>query len=232
VVFATDEMPQLNEVLAPLELELNHDELQRYLGYCGVQAKHKILSEELERELQRGLSLLEPKGIYSIYSVQGRSARELELGHATLQGQVATFLERAEGIAVFVVTVGQGITDCSRSAIDAGDPLGAWTLDAVGSWGAEAAAEALAAHLRRRFPAAGTLSARYSPGYCGMHLRQQQVLFDLVDAGSIGVTLLASMLMQPTKSVSGVIGIAPSATFAAASSSCERCSDVDCSMRR
>ncbi len=232
MVLAHDSLPQLNEVLDPLDIEQNHDELLRYLGYRGPKSKDHVLSDELEVEIQRGQSLLRPKGIYSVYPAQCMDSRHLKLGDITLQGKVATFLKRADSIAIFVVTVGQGITERSRIASDAGDPVAAWALDAFGSYAAESAAEALAQRLQRQFPAVGAVSARYSPGYCGLHLKQQRGLFSLVDAAAIGVTLLDSMLMQPTKSISGVLGIGPAAAFAAGSSPCERCNDLECSMRR
>lgn len=227
-----DDSPQSSVVLSPLELEWSRDELLRYLGYRGAWASGKVLTQEIEAEIQRGRSLLEPRGIYSVYPIQRKSARQLVLGQAILDGQVATFLNGADRIAVLVVTVGSAITNAARSASELGDPVAAWTLDALGSYAAEAAADALTQALRSKFPDVGALSPRYSPGYCGMHLTQQVTLFELVDASILGVRLLDSMLMQPTKSVSGVIGIGPGATFAAERSPCERCTDLNCTMRR
>jgi cobalamin-dependent methionine synthase I len=73
---------------------------------------------------------------------------------------------------------------------------------------------------------------RYSPGYCGMDLRQQQNLFRLVPAESIGITLLPSQLMQPMKSVSGIVGLGPKELVGGNLSPCDRCPQVGCHMRR
>lgn len=49
---------------------------------------------------------------------------------------------------------------------------------------------------------------RYSPGYCGWHVSEQQKLFSLFPVASpCGIQLTDSSLMTPIKSVSGVIGI-------------------------
>ena len=48
---------------------------------------------------------------------------------------------------------------------------------------------------------------RYSPGYCGWHVSEQQKLFPLFPiAAPCGIRLTDSSLMVPIKSVSGVIG--------------------------
>ncbi|MCK5274191.1 MAG: hypothetical protein KAR37_06065, partial [Alphaproteobacteria bacterium] len=47
------------------------------------------------------------------------------------------------------------------------------------------------------------------PGYCGWHVTGQRRLFDRLGADRIGVTLNSSCLMQPLKSVSGVLVIGP-----------------------
>lgn len=51
------------------------------------------------------------------------------------------------------------------------------------------------------------ISNRYSPGYCEWHVGGQRSLFSLLDDNRTGVTLTESCLMQPIKSVSGIIGI-------------------------
>ncbi len=45
----------------------------------------------------------------------------------------------------------------------------------------------------------------YSPGYCGWHISGQKKLFSVLKPDSIGINLNNSFLMQPIKSVSGMI---------------------------
>ena len=45
----------------------------------------------------------------------------------------------------------------------------------------------------------------YSPGYCGWHVSGQGRLFGALCPEEIGIRLNASFLMQPLKSVSGVL---------------------------
>jgi hypothetical protein len=218
--------------LDPLDFELDLAEIYRYLGYPAEAANTRTLSDELTQTITRGRAMLSSRGIYAIHPIQIDNSRGARIGGTTVDGDVANFLDRAVEVAVFVVTVGEAITDCARNSTLAGDIVAAWALDALGSAATEAAADALAQHLHKEMGPECSISPRYSPGYCGMELTEQLKLFSLVDAAAIGVQLLDSMLMQPTKSVSGVLGIAPRGVFAQESTPCARCTATRCSMRR
>lgn len=224
--------PLAVETIDPLIVEPNRRELMRYLGYSRSKAETRLLPEIFERALSSGQAVLQPRGAYCIYRIDQCEPACLFLGGASLAGQVATYLKSAERVVVFVVTVGHRITELSRQASARGDTPTCWALDALGSWAAEAAVEALMLRLTRDLAPAETLSPRYSPGYCGMRLTEQEALFQLVPADSIGVTLLPSMLMQPLKSVSGLVGIGARDHSEPARVPCENCDAEHCTMRR
>jgi hypothetical protein len=73
----------------------------------------------------------------------------------------------------------------------------------------------------------------YSPGYCGWHVTGQRRLFDRLEPQRIGVTLNSSCLMQPLKSVSGVLVIGPSSIheFDNDFDFCALCSTYQCRAR-
>jgi hypothetical protein len=72
----------------------------------------------------------------------------------------------------------------------------------------------------------------FSPGYCGMPLDQQRVLFSILDTSPISVELLPTMIMRPIKSVSGLIGIGRQDRINASGVPCEACQLTTCRMRR
>ena len=81
-------------------------------------------------------------------------------------------------------------------------------VDVVGSEIVEFAVDRIHHDLGLRFEAEGLgVSNRFSPGYCTWDVREQEKLFGWFPPGYCGITLSPSCLMQPTKSVSGVIGI-------------------------
>ena len=203
-----------------------------YLGYPRGTAPGSQIAEHVERLVEESLSCLEPRGTFSIYPVRNQKARSLRVGDLTIHGNIGEFMEHADRVAVFVVTVGEGISKRAISARQGGDAFAASVVDALGSWAAEAAADALMERIHRHLREQEALTLRYSPGYCGMEMSEQRQLFRLVRADSVGVRLLPSLLMQPLKSVSGLVGLGPREAISSYQSACDRCQQVGCHMRR
>jgi hypothetical protein len=117
---------------------------------------------------------------------------------------------RADHLALFAVTVGAEVSSRIRELFIARDFAVASLLDSVASEAADRAAAVaeirFAERLRERgaFPA-GSRALRYSPGYCGWHVTGQRALFARLQPEQIGITLRESCLMEPLKSVSGVV---------------------------
>lgn len=233
MILAFTELQPLETRTLPLTVDEDPSQILRYLGYSSDRAPPS--SQFLQRA--EGLAALavpslEPRGTYSLYAVGQRTAKSITVGGITLAGQIGTFLAGVERVVVFLVTVGDAISDLARNACSTGDVLSGWYYDAVGSWGVEAAVEALLRHLEPLLRPDEALTLRYSPGYCGLDLGQQEAVFRLANPSTIGVTLLPSLLMQPEKSVSAVVGLGPRGLAAGQQSPCDRCSQVGCHMRR
>jgi hypothetical protein len=226
------DIPVVKATFLLLPVEPSLAEIVRYCGYPDRQPPPAEVECSIAGTLADATSHLRPKGTYSVYPVTARSARSLSLGGVTIHGQVARFLEEASRVAAFVVTAGRELSDLVAQDGRTGGPLRGWVLDALGSWAAEAAAEALMRPLALRLAPDEALTLRYSPGYCGMDLEQQQAIFRLVEADSIGVSLLPSRLMHPLKSVSGLVGLVPRSSVGRERSPCERCPELGCHVRR
>ena len=215
-----------------LTLKPSLEELYRYLGYPRGTPPPARIAGQTERIVAQGLDRLQPRGTYSVHTVAARAKDQLRLGDVTIQGQVEEFLAQVDRIAAFVVTVGHEISRLADTACRAGDAQAGWMFDAVGSWAAEATTDALMSCLRAQLHPDEMLTLRYSPGYCGMDMAQQRAIFRLTDPESIGVSLLPTLLMQPTKSVSGLVGLGPKHAVAPHLSPCDACRQVGCHMRR
>ena len=127
---------------------------------------------------------------------------------------------RADALALFVATMGQETCRLIAEGFARNDFAVASMLDAVASAAADRAASVLAERFLDRVRHAGrsvsdAVVLPYSPGYCGWHITGQRKLFAFLDSrdgagpGSIGVTLRESCLMEPLKSVSGVLIVGP-----------------------
>jgi cobalamin-dependent methionine synthase I len=188
--------------------------------------------EHIAKVVSEALPSLQPHGVYALYAVTSRTNQALKLNDITISGNIGEYLDQAGRVAVFVVTVGEQISQLAESAIKNGDAFSAWIMDAIGSCAVEGAADALMLRIRHHLHDEEELTLRYSPGYCGMHINQQRDLFQLVQADAVGVTLMPSMLMHPLKSISGLVGLAPKEAVSLYRAPCDFCSRVGCHMRR
>ena len=73
---------------------------------------------------------------------------------------------------------------------------------------------------------------RFSPGYGDWDLKEQSLLFSLLDcAKTIGLTLTEGYMMVPTKSVTAIIGLTNEETCVSQKHKCSECSNVNCEFR-
>jgi len=148
---------------------------------------------------------------------------------------VALIAPRAERVALFAVTLGEPLSRAVAECFAGADFALGYTLDALAS----VAADAVACLAERRYaqslrdlgwstPDGAVL--RYSPGYCGWDITGQRRLFAALRPEPIGLTLTDSCLMQPLKSVSGVLIAGPRAIhrFPPTYDFCARCAERTC----
>ena len=119
-------------------------------------------------------------------------------------------LRGSEAYALFICTSGVEYEAYQQRLMKEGDMVRVFIADALGSVIAEKTADRMEQHLQESIDKLGWRHTnRFSPGYCGWHVSQQQRLFPLFHGVTCGVTLNDSSLMLPIKSVSGIIGLGP-----------------------
>jgi hypothetical protein len=184
---------------------------------CEVAVPIGVTSELSQAEFER------------VYAGEGLNEPETPVGD---------IFPRARDLAMFVVTLGPRIGREISERFTAGDlALGAM-LDSAAS----AATDKLATVAAQRFAAKLVRTGRsspetrvleYSPGYCGWHISGQKKLFEFLRPERIGVSLRESYLMDPLKSVSGVLIAGPARIheFEMSYSCCSRCEARGCRER-
>ena len=191
----------------PLPLEV----LEARMGYPAGQSPDylQLLMREAiqwateQCEIQGGLVVLEPVS-------WRKETHTLVLGGVELEIQKILFgqLRKSEAMALFVCTAGPAIGARADELLRQGDYLEGYILDLIGSEIVEAAMDQIQDTLERELALTGLhITNRFSPGYCGWNVAEQQKLFSFFPKGLCGVTLTEHSLMQPIKSVSGIIGI-------------------------
>jgi hypothetical protein len=145
----------------------------------------------------------QPRGVLAEVSAETFGEIFRGEGRNAAQAPLAGIYPRAETLVLFAATLGAGVSQQVQALFAGREFALAMLVDAAASEAAERVAEVLTSSLA---PAPeGRLRLRYSPGYCGWDLSGQRALFAALRPEEIGITLRESLLMDPLKSISGVI---------------------------
>lgn len=126
----------------------------------------------------------------------------------------------------FIATIGNALETQSKALLADGHYLEGVLLDAAGSVTADTFCDRVEATC-----AGGENSARFSPGYCSWSLEAQRTLFSILRPEELGISLRPSMLMEPLKSVSGIVVCAPKKALRVAPEVCRDCDAKGCTRR-
>jgi hypothetical protein len=224
-------------VIDRVDEAVDWDEVLRYLGYpAGVSPSDRIESV-LDRWIAEASLLAAPRATYLVLPVEHKDRKCLRVRSVTgiteFRGAIGEFLGISRSVAAFISTAGPDVESLATELLRNKDDLAAMIVSAVGAERAEAAEAEVLSQLREEFRPVGLApTLPYSPGYCGMALTEQTKLFSLFRDHDVGVTLTSDCLMQPIKSISGLIGLGLATDVEEFSSPCDRCEMYNCNMRR
>ena len=144
---------------------------------------------------------------------------------------VRSQLKNSRQAVVFACTIGIEMENWARQVMEQGNPAESYLIDIVASTVTEKAVDYLHDYIGREMAIQNlNITNRYSPGYCDWPVSDQHRLFSLMPENFCGISLNESALMQPIKSVSGIIGIGPDVKFR--DYLCDRCNVQDCTYRK
>ena len=180
------------------ELGITAADVYEQMGYHDAQPD-KATQQETAMILKEVSQWLSPQFSYFVVNKQP----DFEMGNIILRQ-----LRGSEAFALFVCTSGLEFEAYQQRLKEQGDMVRVFIADALGSVIAEKCADQMEKALQESIDKLGWMHTnRFSPGYCGWHVSQQQLLFPLFQGHTCGVKLTDSSLMVPIKSVSGIIGL-------------------------
>ncbi len=180
------------------ELGITAADVYEQMGYHDAQPD-KATQQETAMILKEVSQWLRPQFSYFVVNKQP----DFEMGNIILRQ-----LRGSEAFALFICTSGLEFEAYQQRLKEQGDMVRVFIADALGSVIAEKCADQMEKALQESIDKLGWKHTnRFSPGYCGWHVSQQQLLFPLFQGHTCGVKLTDSSLMIPIKSVSGIIGL-------------------------
>ena len=187
-------------------MEIHVDEALRYLG-AGNQAPEE-LRKEVTDIAQRLMTELRPRYTYRVFSLKrNEDGFWLPEANLTLRGNSAqTMLAQCDQAVLLGCTLGVEF-DAMLRAEQARDMARAVMLNACGSAWVEAGCDQVEREVSQRLPRR-FLTDRFSPGYGDLPLSLQPAICGALDARRrIGIHVTEHFLMNPSKSVTAIIGL-------------------------
>jgi hypothetical protein len=216
------------------ELGLTAGGIEEIMGYNEGDDREFIIS--MITDILHDCSMIaEVKAEYRIFGKAGfdHTGKKMIIDDKTFNVEKIVFsqIKKSESAAFFLCTAGPEPGRKSRKFMNERDLLTGYIYDVIGSEIVEAAADLMQDDLGRTAAAEGlNITNRYSPGYCGWNVSEQHKLFSFFNDNFCGIRLLPSALMDPEKSVSGVIGIGENVKKNPYT--CRMCEMKDCIYRR
>lgn len=187
-------------------MELNVDEALRYLG-AGRQAPESVRAE-VTAAADRLTAAVQPRYTWRVFAVEHTDggAALPEIGLLLPGGDARRMLAQCDRAVLLACTLGAEFETLLR-AEQARDMAKAVILDACGSAWVEAGCDRAEQELSERLPDCFRTD-RFSPGYGDLPLSLQPAICAALDAKRrLGLHVTEQFLLNPSKSVTAVIGL-------------------------
>ena len=216
------------------ELEINKEEVLRYLGYKGQEIDENLSNtiEECREEIKK---VIMPRVIYSYKNIKlSDEGVEVITTNLILKGKdIKEHLKNSKECVLMAVTLGNEVERKTR-LYEKTNLTKALILDACATTAVEEVCDIVENSVKEKAILSGmNITFRYSPGYGDLPLDVQNSFLRALDAQKkIGLTVSENNLLFPRKSVTAIIGIVDS-EIKNKRKSCNECSNYEnCNFRR
>ena len=194
-IAASDILPEVKEVLKQQGVKENHSISSKVMNLVET-ARKNFTAEAQPIGIRQELTNVE---FADIFIGEGENDNNTPL---------SGIYPYADRLALFAITMGAEVSNLIAELVGSNDIALGYTLDTVASLAADNAAGMMEKQYHEALFANQDDSIKvlsYSPGYCGWHISGQKKLFHYLKPETIGIILNDSFLMEPIKSVTGVL---------------------------
>ncbi|HHX01307.1 MAG TPA: hypothetical protein GX739_01410 [Firmicutes bacterium] len=213
--------------------QLPREIILRAIGYQNPDSAGEEINDLITEYLGLAIIAADPKAIYRSTSFRLVGDDQVEL----LDGQILTSemlyqtIAECEGIIIGLVTLGSK-TDAAIAAVSQEDAFCGYLTDVISSLLVEILAHKFWQYLVSELGSQGYRATSFvSPGAIKFPLPEQKRIFQFLQPERIGVTLTESCLMEPSKSLTVILGYGKQIEPAKYSHDCSTCDMKDCLIR-
>jgi hypothetical protein len=220
-------------------MEITHDftlafDMDEYISFRGEQYARLLarpgVREQAAQVFAEVGDVVQPAACYEVFPIEAYLHDRVRLANGVTLGggPVVEVICGAEALALAVVTVGAAVDERIKALQAARQRFQALVLDELASWAVDQVRQQLYARLSQDFSARGWRTSTFlSPGESTWSVREQRLIFQMLDAGRIGVSLSPGYVMTPLKSLSLMCGGGSQPLGVEGLTNCDFCSIKD-----
>lgn len=203
------------------------NDVARLLGYGRNKKPDTGLARLVEESTREAEGLARPSGLFGVFDRESFPAGSF----------LTALFEKKDTpvirVALAICTIGPQLEETVSRYSDSGQLTRALIVDAAGSSLTETTCDYVNEKIcQMALEHSFCPAPRISPGYGRWKIEEQAILFRLLPAESIGVSLTKSCMMVPRKSISFAVELLRETTHDRPSSPCKRCGRKNCQFRR
>ncbi len=179
----------------------------------GAEIQSRVINSA-KKALQLFTDLAAPKAIAARIEHEEFESIFQGIGLNNNPNPIENVFQKSRFMAMFAATIGPAIGHKIKELFAEGEFALGSLLDSAASNGTDLISHFLENSVKEDLIRHGRIDSEavvmaYSPGYCGWHVSAQKKLFEFLRPEKIGITLRDSFLMEPLKSISGVLLAGP-----------------------
>ncbi len=220
-------MPKYNTPL----MSVDPKETRRYAGLNKAPNFNKNTVLQACREI---LYVAEPHGSWEIYDYDAKNGIVLADEPFQLEGKKVTkHLCMAQKVVIMAVTIGEAVEEEISRRFKDGEYTLALLMDAAATTAVEQVADSIEKAVDQKIRMMGLVRRwRFSPGYGDWPIECQPEMLRLSKAAEIGLGVTSSLMLNPRKSVTAIIGLVPKTEEKPPEKqSCKFCPNPQCNFR-
>lgn len=195
-----------------IHIPVPRKDIYRRLGYRrGITQVNDDLKGKIEDAIEYALTLVQLKGAGMRIPIQEMGQSKIILSKSIVfeSKDLAKMLRDCEEILLMGATAGNDIIDAIREDTDANDLTRGVVLDAVASEMVDASLDWIINYFNHELRRENKqiIKRRFSAGYGDFMLENQNLIYNILDLGHIGIRINESCIFMPEKSVTAVGGI-------------------------
>jgi hypothetical protein len=223
------------DILDNFEVAIDPQVILAVHGYGAEKKPRQAIVEMASQAAEEAEGLAKPRAIYREFPVARLDENSLTLENGitfSIGRKISSLWEGSRALGIALYTVGPELEDRVSALMAGGEGIQALNLDLAGTIALGLVGYQIQHMACERLSAQGVEAGAWlNPGYLDWPLTDQRIIFSILPAESIGVTLNDSCMMIPRKSVTVCAGIGVSGS-SAGFNRCRHCGVAKCQFRR